>query len=720
MIQELVEFGKRVTKGKNQALKEEQFSITIVIDEEGKYQQFIVGDREPIESEVITAKKGKARFLLDKSEEVLGVSIDISKLESFKKSLVPFKNVDAFTPVFKFYEKENLNGLRKAVVEYFKLDNEYRGRSMSFSVNSSVLLAEKEVQDSIYRHERLNKKKKGEDITLGDTSFDICININETGEFLGFVVDKNNNVRTEKTSTKKKEVFFFIGSDVDVFGITEKGVDKKHQLFMDKLMQYKDDLKIIEPVIKFYTEDNEDGVRSAIADSIFLFSKDSISENLTFMMKEGQLLLKYEEVRNAIVKHFRESEQKLSNGKVCSICGRSDSPVLDEPHGMAKNMPKPKEDTISNKALVSFNEGAFESYGLKGNLNSSICRNCARNYIDGLNFLLSDGHKVPENKEKKQKAHFEYNHRVDLSDTTAALFWTKQDTEEFSPLAVTNPPDASWVKRLFESVWNGKKGFGSTVDSNMFYTCTLSSAAARIAVRDWTAISLTEYKTNLAEWFRDIEIENNDRELVYSPLRMLIAATQRDKKPGDKPKSDLNSKTKMGSLLWNAVIKGSRYKLPLEVLQSVLNRIWKGDFFSVERAALIKLIINRNTDKNMRSTLEEANTSVAYLCGRLFAVIELMQWKAMGNVNSGVKERYFAAAALQPAYILGQLLTKNVTIYQRKIGGYLANELNEIAGKISENGCFPQRFSAIEQGEFALGYYFQRNHKKETTENTNS
>lgn len=718
MIQELVEFGKRVTKGKNQALKEEQFSITLVIDEEGKYQRFIVGKREPIESEVITAKKGKARFLLDKSEEVLGVSIDTNKLESFKKTLAPFKGIEVLAPVFKFYEKENACGLRKAVFEYFKLNKEYRGQSMSFSVNSAILLTDKEVQESINEHfsKSSNKKKNDDSFSLKDTSFDICIDINEAGEFLGFIVDKSHKVRTEKISTKKREVFFFIGSDEDVFGITEKGVDKKHQLFMDKLMQYKEDLKVLEPVLRFYKEDNDNGVKAAIADSIFRYTKESSGENLTFMMKDESLLLKNEQVREVIIKHFRDSEQKLSNGKVCSVCGTNNSPVLDEPHGLVK-MPKGQ---TAGCALVSYNENAFESYGLKGNLNSSICRDCARNYIEGLRFLLSNGREVPADKEKKQKAHFEYNHRINLSDTTVALFWTKQNTDEFSPLAVTNPPDALWVKGLFESVWSGNKNIGSTVDTNMFYTCTLSSAAARIAVRDWTAISLNEYKKNLAEWFRDIEIENNDRELVYSSLRMLINATQRDKKPGEKPRSDLNSKTKMGSLLWNAVIKGNRYKLPLEVLQSVLNRIWKGDFFSVERAALIKLIINRNTDKNMRSTLEEANTSVAYLCGRLFAVIESMQWKAMGNVNSGVKERYFAAAALQPAYILGQLLTKNVTIYQRKIGGYLANELNEIAGIISENGCFPQRFSAIEQGEFALGYYFQRNHKKETTENTNS
>jgi CRISPR-associated protein Csd1 len=222
----------------------------------------------------------------------------------------------------------------------------------------------------------------------------------------------------------------------------------------------------------------------------------------------------------------------------------------------------------------------------------------------------------------------------------------------------------------------------------------------------------------LAEWFQDIEMTDNNGGLSYSPLHWLINATQGDKKPGEEQKADLNSKTRIGTILWNAAIKGHSYKIPLEILQYVLNRIWKKDGFSKERAALIKLVINRNTNKNMKSTLEESNTSVAYLCGRLFAVIESMQWKAIGNVNNGVKERYFAAAASQPT-ILGMLLTKNVPIYQHKIGGYLAKELNEIAGRISEIGSFPQRFSTIEQGEFALGYYFQRNHKKETTDNIN-
>ncbi len=562
MIQELVEFGKRVTKGKSMALKEEPFGVDIMINKEGECQAVIPIERRTIETEVITAKKGKARFLLDKVEEVLGVG---------------------------------------------------------------------------------------------------------------------------------------------------EGSEKKHKLFMDKLELYRG-VPSLEPVFKFYDDNNENGCKKAV--SLFdKLDKKAKGENLTFMVDTTRLL-ETDEIRNAIIEKFTENERMASNGRICSICGTANSPVLDEPHGLVK-MPKGQ---TAGCALISYNENAFESYGLKGNLNSSICRECARYYIEGLRFLLSDGYDVEE--DNNRKTYYHYNHRIKISDNTVALFWTRDETEVLDPFSVFDTPDSTEIKNLFDSVWNGMQQIGSVIDTNMFYTCTLSSAAARIAVRDWTAISLDEYKRNLAEWFQDIEMTDNNGGLSYIPLHWLINATQRDKKPGEKPKADLNSKTRIGTILWNAAIKGHSYKIPLEILQYVLNRIWKKDGFSQERAALIKLVINRNTNKNMKSTLEESNTSVAYLCGRLFAVIESMQWKAIGNVNNGVKERYFAAAASQPT-ILGMLLTKNVPIYQHKIGGYLAKELNEIAGRISEIGSFPQRFSTIEQGEFALGYYFQRNHKKETTDNIN-
>ena len=104
MIQELVEFGKRVTKGKNRALKEETYSIVLIIDTLGNFQRFIVGDKQEILAEAITAKKGKSRFLLDKCEEVLGIGDgDVyKKHELFMKKLECYKDLSILDPIFKY------------------------------------------------------------------------------------------------------------------------------------------------------------------------------------------------------------------------------------------------------------------------------------------------------------------------------------------------------------------------------------------------------------------------------------------------------------------------------------------------------------------------------------------------------------------------------------------------------------------------------------------
>lgn len=62
-------------------------------------------------------------------------------------------------------------------------------------------------------------------------------------------------------------------------------------------------------------------------------------------------------------------------------------PILDESHGSVK-LPKGQK---AGSMLVSYNTNAFESYSLKGNLNSGICTNCARNYIEALKFLTTNG-----------------------------------------------------------------------------------------------------------------------------------------------------------------------------------------------------------------------------------------------------------------------------------------------------------------------------------------
>jgi CRISPR-associated protein Csd1 len=145
-------------------------------------------------------------------------------------------------------------------------------------------------------------------------------------------------------------------------------------------------------------------------------------------------------------------------------------------------------------ALVSYNEKAFESYDLRGNDNSSICTNCAKNYVEGLNYLLSSGHEtIIEDKKGKTKTQFVYSNRKSFGSDTAMIFWTKED-EPIDELNLLDKPDVKQVSNLIDSVASAQYKIAKHTKTNQFYSCTLSGAAARIAIRDWIEISLDEYK----------------------------------------------------------------------------------------------------------------------------------------------------------------------------------------------------------------------------------
>ncbi|MBL7993780.1 hypothetical protein JNM05_00270, partial [bacterium] len=73
MIQQLVELTNRRRKGteSHDALDVVPIVIDCVIDEKGSFKQFLVHDKQLTTAERIAAKKGKARLLVDKAEEVL-------------------------------------------------------------------------------------------------------------------------------------------------------------------------------------------------------------------------------------------------------------------------------------------------------------------------------------------------------------------------------------------------------------------------------------------------------------------------------------------------------------------------------------------------------------------------------------------------------------------------------------------------------------------------
>ena len=506
-------------------------------------------------------------------------------------------------------------------------------------------------------------------------------------------MEKLSKVYKEKVESEKKKK------------LSDK--NEKYLKYIINLQQYKD-IKELEPVFSFYNKPQE--VAKAL-EAYEQLPKKEQGGNMTFMVGSVRLV-SLEIVQGAIKKKF-EMGIKLSDQK-CAICGKSDSPILDVPHD-GVNLP----GSDKKCTLVSYNTNAFESYNLKGNINSGICTNCARNYIEALKFLTTNGQEILNSKGEKE---FKYTNRQKISDNTIALFWTKKPDNNIDPWSDICQPTVERIKKMFSTVSTGDSLHAETEVDNYFYCCTLSSAAARIAVRDWLTVSISQYQNNLKQWFEDIATIK-DGEIYYPGINtILYNCIKKKAKPSQ---DDLKARARIGTILWHAAL--TKASLPLIILQSVLSQIehdkTKYGCFSEEKSTVIRLVLNRNNKNkyNMKNELDEQYASKAYLCGRLFALICKLQFKAQGEVNSSIKDRFFASASNTPARIMGILLTKYVPIYEKKTKGAYSKSITDIAAQIGQQ--FPIKFSITERGEFALGYYYQYNansNKQNNDENNNN
>ncbi len=537
---------------------------------------------------------------------------------------------------------------------------------------------------------------------LKDEPVSIDLIILSDGSFVRFDVIEKIYRPAEAITAKKGKARLLLDKAEEVLGYA--GNSKKHGLFMGKLEEYKE-LKELEPVFLFYGSNKKNGIEKALLTFENQVGEKERNGNIAFRL-EGEDIRLHENKRviDAIITKFDRSQKDvLKNTTIlCSICGKPDYPILDMPHGMIKRVP---DGQSSGCALVSYNEKAFESYQLAGNMNSSICVNCARTYVEGLNWLLANGNPIEDGKKK----YFKYTNRINFGSDTAMVFWTRENKnpKEISLLEEPNPGE---IVELVNTIRSGEKKRVNP-DSDIFYSCTLSGVAARIAIRDWILQGLEDLKESIALWFQDIAITifdfDTQKEQPYFPgLYDLMHAPQ-----NEKDKNDVTS-SRVGTLLWKAAIR--RESLPIWILNAVLKRI-RVDMRGVtpERVSLIRLIINRHKGGQiMKESLDERNLSVAYNCGRIFSVLEGIQRAALGkNLNAGIRERFFSSASMNPSSAFGRLMKMSQN-HLSKIKGekpglavILDKELQQLFEKVSS---FPVIFTLEEQGQFAIGYYHQK------------
>jgi len=339
----------------------------------------------------------------------------------------------------------------------------------------------------------------------------------------------------------------------------------------------------------------------------------------------------------------------------------------------------------SGASLVSFNERAYESYGKERGENAPISVEAEFKSATALKHLL---------RSKKQ--------RLRIGDATT-VFWTERRSafESFMGQILNPTPDGAdviRVQKFLETVRAGKMPAEIEHDEDVkFYILGLSLNKARLALRFWHVCSVRDIMARLQRHFKDLEMERNpERDIEFPGIWHLLKETARETK-------DISPV--LGGALTRSILTGARY--PQNLYQGVLGRIRASQNINYLKVAILKAVLQRNHKKEISMSLDPDRKDVAYLLGRLFAVLEKAQLDALGKINATIKDRFFGAASATPATVFPRLLRLSQHHIEKAEYGYVSDR--RIAEIVEHIGYFPQHMGLEDQGLFAIAYYHQKN-----------
>lgn len=351
----------------------------------------------------------------------------------------------------------------------------------------------------------------------------------------------------------------------------------------------------------------------------------------------------------------------------------------------------------TGSVLIGFNNSSENSYGNEQAYNSNISQTAMKKYTEALNFLLGSS-----------------DHRRLLDDITV-VFWAMDSSERYEDMMLAMLYGQSdkmsaeetehMLKELLESSRRGRLTEERLQSLYMikpdvdFYMLGLKPNSSRLSVKFIYRKKYADILWNIARFQKDLQISEELSSVSISRIKEELRS----------PKS---TSEKINPALLTRLLESILYGIPYPVslLETVVRRVkTDGDSRINEiRAGIIKACINRNNKKEeFNVALDKENHGQAYLCGRLFAVLEKLQRDASKSaLNRTIKDAYFASASSKPAIIFPKLLklaqnhlskVKSPKFYNILIG--------EIMDKI--NGEFPEALLLQDQGRFIIGYYQQ-------------
>lgn len=402
---------------------------------------------------------------------------------------------------------------------------------------------------------------------------------------------------------------------------------------------------------------------------------------------------------NEILQVKKRSKSNENKKAVCLITGVKEKPVNTTYSSFILG-------GKSNAKLVAFQvNSGYDSYGKKMGLNAPISEEAEFKYTTALLKLLS----------KNSRNKFRIGDR-------SFIFWASSNSEAaeqtegslFDLLGYTeeevDDPNAKieQVRKVFTAIYSGSL---KTSLEDRFYILGLAPNSARIAVVYWSECSLKEFAGKILCHFEDMKIKDTriDKKPYMGIKSMLAAVTLNGKQSEATPN--------LPEAVVKSIFQGTPY--PFTLFSACIRRIraesGNKDAIRIARMAIIKAYLNRINDNNKKieTMLDKSNTNQGYLCGRLFAVLENLQYAA--NKQDSIRSGYMNAASSTPSAVYPTILKLSNSHYsklakdKKGLAIYFDNQKKEIMAQISD---FPDTLDLSDQGRFFLGYYHQKNHEE--------
>lgn len=527
--------------------------------------------------------------------------------------------------------------------------------------------------------------------------------LSKEGKFLRFENNINDdgksahlfNVAKKVTRTAGVKPNYLYDNGQYVLGLSEKDPQRTkecRQSFADKIFEIQQGYSNSEEMnaLKIFYENDTDTVLQTIKqDPLWEFISKNMNKSYSWFSFRIEGDRKIVAEKAELMPQEQETDSTKGNA-VCLITGKRCIPV-------ELTSPTPIAGGKTNGKLVAVQvSSGYDSYKHEKAGNSPISKEAEFKYSAALSQLL------------KRDSHNKF-----MVGSRTFVFWASKSSEAgvkteqglydllgFVDNKDNDDPNSRFakVRDVFNAIYTGKI---KTDTDDRFYILGMAPNAARIAVTYWSETTLQDFAYHILKHFDDMEICGAKDGTFYKGLKNMLSAVTLGGKVSDVAPN-------MPEAVIKSIFQGLPY--PYTLFASCIRRIRAENSIYTGRAAIIKAYINRKNNNNKISIMLDTDyKNQGYLCGRLFAVLDSIQFRANGI--SSIRERYMNAASSTPSAVFSTIMNLSLH-HSEKLNSsgakiFYEKLKQEIIDKLPADG-FPAHLDMQDQGRFFVGYYHQR------------